>query len=581
VDRLAAKASVTYLANGAGSHILKAGIDLETSTYDHWKTYTGEKFLYQRRAASPNPLYGTNEYFQDYRHYGVVSADRQSLSGDGTSTIKSKTTSNAFYAQDSWSPNFLDGLTFNIGVRWETQGMSVPDLPGSQSLSINDNIGPRLQAIYDWTGQGRSKVYANWGRFYEAIPLDMGDRAFGDERQARDYRQFCDAANPRLPGFTGSLAGKPETCQVLTGFYSTPANLAAGDVFTYFSTGSGSTPVSPTLKGQYVDHYGVGVEYEVIPDVSIGLSYMGRRLGRVIEDMSNDDGGNYAIANPGEGAPFLLPDGVTYFDPVNAQSQDIVTGRVYSTKFPKPVREYDGITLSANKVFSNHWLAQFSYTYSSFRGNYPGLFRPENGQLDPNITSEYDLVSLLGNKTGPLPGDVPHQIKLYGSYGWDLNQRMAITAGAGVRSQSGTPINYLGAHPDYGATEAFILGRGTAGRTPWISNVDLKGVFEYKITPPYAMKFTVDLFNVLNSLQMTGVDQNYTFDSVQPILGGQCTNRNGAEGSNPTATAVADCPILATLKTIDGNPATVNKNYGRATAYQTPFTVRFGLEFAF
>ena len=47
---------------------------------------------------------------------------------------------------------------------------------------------------------------------------------------------------------------------------------------------------------------------------------------------------------------------------------------------------------------SNSWLAQVSYTYSYLRGNYAGLFRPETGQLDPNINSDFDLRSLLENR---------------------------------------------------------------------------------------------------------------------------------------------------------------------------------------
>ena len=69
--------------------------------------------------------------------------------------------------------------------------------------------------------------------------------------------------------------------------------------------------------------------------------------------------------------------------------------------WPKPERSYDAVSITLNKLFSKKWLAQASYTWSSLRGNFPGLFRTENAQLDPNITSEYDLVSLLGNKTGP------------------------------------------------------------------------------------------------------------------------------------------------------------------------------------
>ena len=74
--------------------------------------------------------------------------------------------------------------------------MGVPDQPGAQSLSINNSIGPRLQVVYDWTRQGRSKVAANWGRFYQSFPLDMADRAFGDERQIRAFRDMLRRCTP-------------------------------------------------------------------------------------------------------------------------------------------------------------------------------------------------------------------------------------------------------------------------------------------------------------------------------------------------------------------------------------------------
>ncbi len=45
-----------------------------------------------------------------------------------------------------------------------------------------------------------------------------------------------------------------------------------------------------------------------------------------------------------------------------------------------------------------------SYTWSDLRGNYPGLFRPETGQLDPNINADFDLISLAPEPHGSAPG---------------------------------------------------------------------------------------------------------------------------------------------------------------------------------
>jgi hypothetical protein len=610
LSRLAGKLGLTYFAEAAGTHQIKGGVDLQQSRYDHTKGYTGPNaldsggdflggaILVERRnpigsatasrlpagalstaLAAANPGYPI--WFQDYRRYGTVDANRLSATDapGGKINVLSDTNVTAFYLQDSWQPDFLDGLTINAGVRWELQSMGVPDNPNATSMSINNSIAPRLQAVYDWTKQGRSKVAASWGRFFSSFPLDMADRAFGAEQQINSYRNSCAAVQTALAGTNkDALAGAPDSCAVAQGFYSS----SVYGRFTYTPTGGTyGTAVAPDLKSPYVDMFGGTVEYELISDLSVGFEYQGRRQGRIIEDMSIDDGNNYFIANPGEGKPFVGElDGGAY-DPINVSAIDPVTGRTFATKFPKPERSYDGFTFMAKKSFSNNWQAQVSYTYSSLRGNYAGYFRPETGQLDPGITSAFDLASLLANQNGPLPGDMPHSFKAYGSYAFDFGPKFQASAGAGLRFTSGTPVNYLIAHPVYGSGEGFGLPRGSAGRTDTLTNFDLKGGLAYTITPPYRVKFTVDVFNVLNAQTATAVDQNWTFDSTQPIENGQCSGRNAASKSNPIGAALADCPSLNYLKTTDGLPVTINTNFARPTAYQVPLSVRFGLELSF
>ncbi len=599
LSRLAGKAALTYFAEAAGTHQVKAGIDVQKSSYDHTKGYTGPgandsggnylggAFIMERRfGLAPGTLNdalilanpGYPIWFQDFRRYGSVAPDRLSATDapNGKINVVSETTNTAYYLQDNWQPSMLDGLTINAGVRWETQSMGVPAQPAAQSLSINNSIGPRLQAVYDWTRQGRSKVAVSWGRFFSSFPLDMADRAFGDERQIVAYRSECQRVLDALVATDKSaLAGAPESCAVAQGIYSSPIY----GRFTYAPTGSGSTPVDPNIKSPYVDMFGGNVEYELFADFAVGFEYQGRRQGRVIEDMSNDDGNSYAIANPGEGKPFDA--GGTMFDPTTASAFDPVTGRAFNTPFPKPERSYDGFTFLVKKNFSNNWLAQASYTYSSLRGNYPGFFRPETGQLDPGITSMFDLASLLANQTGPLPGDMPHSFKAYGSYAFDFGPRLQASAGAALRVTSGTPVNYLIAHPLYGNGEGYGLPRGSAGRTPVVTNFDLKGGLAYTIMPPYQVKFTVDVFNILNAQAATRVDENWTFDSTQPIVNGQCSSRNAASKSDPIGAALADCPALGYMKTTDGAPVTINTNFAKPTAYQLPLSVRFGLEMTF
>ncbi len=599
ISRFAGKAALTYFAEAAGNHQIKGGIDIQQSNYDHSKAYSGPNnanlpggaYLFERRVtagtAGTNPAVvapgpfnpGYPIWFQDYRRYGLVAPDRLSAvdAPGGRLTVSSQSNIAGYYLQDSWSPNFVDGLTLNIGVRWESQDMSVPDQPGT-GFSINNSVGPRLQAIYDFTKQGRSKVAASYGRFYASFPLDMSDRSFGGETQIRAYRPECQAVvDALLPGTDkNALNGAPENCPQADGFYRSNTY----GVYTYTPYSPGIVPVAPDIKSPYVDMFSGSFEYELMADFSLGFEYQGRRQGPVIEDMSPDDFVHAAIANPGTGKPF--DDGTGFiFDPTMATSTDAVTGRTFQVPFPKPVRDYDGFTILAKKNFSNNWLAQVSYTYSSLRGNYTGYFRPESGQFDPGINSTYDLASLLANSDGPLPGDMPHSFKAYGSYAWDFGPKLQVNTGAGLRVTSGTPVNYLIAHVDYGEGEGYGLPRGSAGRTPTLTAFDLRGGISYTITPPYKVAFTVDIFNLLNQQKAVTVDENWTYDSTLPIIGGQCSSRNAASKSDPIAGALADCPTLQYMKTTDGLAATINPNFAKATAYQLPLSVRFGLEMTF
>ena len=95
------------------------------------------------------------------------------------------------FLQDSWS--ILPNLTINAGLRYEQQYLKYAEQVqntidpitmqpvGANAMELKDLWAPRLGVVYDWTKEGRSKVYANFGRFYESIPMDINNRAFGGE----------------------------------------------------------------------------------------------------------------------------------------------------------------------------------------------------------------------------------------------------------------------------------------------------------------------------------------------------------------------------------------------------------------
>jgi len=265
--------------------------------------------------------------------------------------------------------------------------------------------------------------------------------------------------------------------------------------------------------------------------------------------MSADDGTTYFLSNPG------VKGGLGY---------SVTTAAGVNVIEPPPRRVYDGLTMSVRKEFSDNYYVVASYTHSALRGNYPGLFFSEygGGQLDPNITALYDLVSLLPNTDGPLTNDVPNAFKASGAYVYELDAKTQLQLGANFSANQGGPSNYLGAHELYGTGAAFILPRGSGPRLPWNWQMDLRGALAYKLTKDYTLGLRVDVFNVTNNQATIAVDQNYTTNFVYPIVNG----------------TPADLPYL---KTTAGAPVAKNLTFGLPIAYQLPLSARFGATLSF
>lgn len=546
MDSYQAKAVYTHLLQAAGHHIIKAGVDFNYSGFTHQKGYSGGN-VFRETSFSDS---GNNVPFRydDYRRFGFLQGPDDPVLLDSY-TARSTSVSVGGFLQDSWQ--IMDKVTLNVGVRYDAQLIYGAD--GKLGLALPNQWSPRVGVIYDFTQQGRSKIFANFARYYEGVPLDMADRSFPSEpnvyaRHKRDGGN-CDPAN--TGGTAPNLAGCNDT--VNYGAFGTINPTRAWN-----RSGATKTPIDPDVSAQSSDEFVLGGEYEIFSDARLGVTYTHRYLNTAIEDMSRDEANTYFIGNPGYGI---------------------------AKDFPKAVRNYDAMTLYFQKSYANTWLVTASYTLSRLYGNYAGLFRPETLQLDPNITSDFDLRSLLQNRLGPLPGDSTHQIKLYAAKDFVLPRGMDILLGLTYRARSGTPLNALGSHALYGPDEVYIVPRGSGGvlvtsdksndaknntieqrRGDWIHNIDLRVGYSLKMGKDTTLGVTMDIFNVFNFQGATGRDQTYTNSDVFPCAKG---------GAAPACVIHADgskTPISA---------SEVNANYGKPTAYQAPRQFRFGAKVTF
>ena len=606
-DRFAGRVAALRRARLAGTHELKLGLDVEDNRKTTARLYSGGALIdnnvssgqvqvtrwvqiaapdeldprFDRTCTTPDHDGGSPDGAASFRCAYVPGTP-----GAPGTEVLGQTLHWAAFLRDSWQPR--PNVTLNAGVRYEEQLMryardlrgTIDPLTGNRlgrsALDLRGNLAPRLGAIWDPSEIGASKLFASWGRFFEAIPMNINDRSFGGEVSYRQTFAAQSAAQPCGP--TDPRIGSPDGAGCLD-----PSGPAASQQL----FGSSGVLVAPGLRAQYLDELVVGAEYQLARDLKLGLSLQHRTLGRVIEDVSTDGADTYIIANPGEWSAAeerRLLDRIARTGDADARARlehqlDLFRG---IRRFDRPTRDYRAIELALSRRFARGLFVQASYTYARTIGNFPGSVSYDNGQIDPNISSQYDLIELLANRRGPLPQDRPHGFKLDGHYTHALGAAGALTLGTRLRTLSGVPVSALGAHYLYGPDESFLLPRGQMGRTSLQHGVDLHVGYARRLPRGVTVELFCDAFNLYDRQGTFAVDQTYA-----PPLRRATSSSSGGTLQNVNPISGGGYEDLVWAKVIDQagveTPAPIarNPNFGRTTTRYAPASARLGFRVTF
>lgn len=498
--------TMTQLANFWGGHQFDLGYGFSSVDYAAIRLYSGPNWALPTAngiAASDvgKSVNGGFFYFYPTRTVGGVSRTnvyRQVRGNFSDPSVGTTTDYHSAYLQDAWQINKY--ITAKLGIRWEQQNIA----GNFSGYTFAANWSPRLGVIVDPTGSRKTKLYANWGRFFEKIPQDLAVRAQSEE--------------------AGYLNG------YFFGLPPTQANLVPGTVFS--PTGTHPTIIAGGTKAQYQEEVVAGVEREFKGGWVVTGRFIHRSLKRMLEDISGitveqalaGSGQEYVIANPSISMDIFNnatpctsgPNCDT--DSGYTRNSGLLGKDGKADGFPDGRRVYKAFELTAEKRFATGWSFFANYRLAKLFGNYEGLFRNDNGQSDPNITSLFDFANspALADQfaVGVLPTDRRHIANFFGSY--QFRQRWNF--GLGYQVQSGTPISKFIAHPAYAnAGELPVGGRGAFGRTAVQNYFDAK--IEYVMPlkgDRYKLKFATDMFNLFNRKTLTAVDQNFELDGGIP-----------------------------------------------------------------
>lgn len=423
----------------------------------------------------------------------------------------------AFYLQDQWS--LLDNrLRLDLGVRndrFSNQGVN-----GKSFFKSGDLWAPRLGAAFDPVGDGRTKIFGSYSKYFLPMAGDINLNVAGSLVTYTRYNLFNGVSG------AGSVpvAGTP-LLSVVNTTNCPDTGIKNCEVSADGSAFNPAGAIASNIKPQSDREFIIGAEHQFSDRIRIGAYYTHRELTNVIEDVSIDAGARaYCVgkgftaaaclsAYPG-GSQFVIgnpgKDITTQINKLPDGSTPTVTLKKDDLGYPKPSRNYNALTLTFDRSFDEKWSLSASYTLAFDKGNYEGGVRSENGQLAINRTADFDSPGFVNGAYGYLPNDRRHSFKAYGSYrlfeALDLGANMLVQSAPHYSCIGAVPLAvdaYANTYHGYGYyCQGELIPRGTAFTGDWLAQVDVSAVVHLPI-PHLQASLRMDVFNLFASSAVT------------------------------------------------------------------------------
>ena len=442
----------------------------------------------------------------------------------------------SLYAQDSWT--IADKLTLNLGLRYDRWTGSVPEQSGEATLydgveifpgpaveQLSDifvwnNVAPRLSAVYDVAGDGKTAVKGGFARYYHQATTDAQS-----------------AANPNGIGFDFGLWNDNGDGVLSIDEFTSLQRRVPSD------TADVDASVDPNLSSPYSDEFTLGVDREVVENVLAGATFVYRKQQNLLDDIDTGvydlNGGltsafePVSVTDPG-------PDGVLGTgddgDQFTVYSQVDSVGGNFFVANPADYgydyeADYMGVEMKVQKRFSNRWQALAAWTISKAESD--GASTTAGDFAGALFDGANDFV----NGRGRSAWDRPHNLKLSGSWLAPLDIKLAGTLQV-YSGQAYSRTARLGCE-DLGFDSDCNKADGTVGslnapitvaaepngdsRLPTLSVLDFRLGKEFDLQRYGRIGAYFDAFNLLNS----GTEDNVTtlsgqnFNRIRSIIPGR------------------------------------------------------------
>ncbi|MEO8217645.1 MAG: TonB-dependent receptor, partial [Acidobacteriota bacterium] len=477
---------------------------------------------------------------------------------------------NSFFINDKWDLN--NRFSFNVGARYDKHDAK----DQTKNPVANDSlISPRVGVIYDLTGNGRTRVSANYGRYVAAIDSGVADSVSIAGNPGSIYFNY---RGPEINAFdrkTGKLLGPP-----------VPTDQVIKMVFDWFNSVGGVTGYT-NIDSIFIP----GLTEEIIkggltsPSMDEFTGGIGQQLGA-----NGYIKGDYIHRNWHDW--YTIQRDISTGQNTAANGSKVDLGIIQNNDSGLK-REYNGIQLQGALRVLERFNLGGNYTWSTLKGNVEAeTFNNATVFVGNNEYPEYKKFA-QNQPEGYLNEDIRHRANAWVQY--DLAMPYGrLNIGLLETYHTGEPFSAVGTIDVRQNSTTLPTGVVNPGYATAPSNVPyyfakrggfrLDDITATNLTASYSLPISVVNFffrgDLLNAFNEQGVENNATGvgsvveTRVYTARNAQCIQT--AAGPTPGARCLRFNPFTETPKL--GVHYIFDPNFGKATrstAYQLPRTYRF------